>query len=81
MQDWLDRVQAFCDGRLVANHDRVWARHQSIADPEHVTAAQRLRLERIGLLRPVAEPDVEIRRLADYDSVLGVEDIDEGGVA
>jgi transposase len=77
----LDRVQAFCDGRLVANHDRVWARHQSIADPEHVTAAQRLRLERIGLLRPVAEPDVEIRCLADYDSVLGVEDIDEGGVA
>ena len=25
----LDRVRVFCDGRVVADHDRVWARHQS----------------------------------------------------
>ena len=25
----LGRVRAFCDGRVVADHDRVWARHQS----------------------------------------------------
>jgi hypothetical protein len=24
----LDRVQAFCDGELVADHERIWARHQ-----------------------------------------------------
>ena len=78
----LDRVQAFCDGRLVADHERVWARHQSIADPEHVAAAKRLRHERIGLLRPVPEvpePDVGVRCLADYDTALGVADDD--GVA
>ena len=78
----LDRVQAVCDGRLVADHERVWARHQSIADPEHVAAAKRLRHERIGLLRPVPElpePDVGVRCLADYDTALGVADDD--GVA
>jgi len=78
----LDRVQAFCDGRLVADHERVWARHQSIADREHVAAAKRLRHERIGLLRPVPEvpePDVGVRCLADYDTALGVADDD--GVA
>jgi transposase len=76
----LDRVRAFCDGQPVADHRRVWARHQSIADPEHVTAATRLRLERISMLRPVAEAEVEIRCLADYDQALGVDDAD-GGVA
>ena len=78
----LDRVRAFCDGRLVADHERVWARHQSIADPEHVAAAKHLRHERIGLLRPVPEvpePDVGVRCLADYDTALGVADDD--GVA
>lgn len=77
----LDRVRAFCQGKLVADHDRVWARHQSISDPEHVTAAKRLRLERIGQLRPVPQPEVEIRCLADYDTALGLNDIDDGTVA
>jgi transposase len=78
----LDRVRAFCNGRLVADHERVWARHQSISDPEHVTAAKRLRLERIGLVRPAAEPEVEIRCLADYDTALGLtEGFDDGTVA
>ncbi len=67
----LDRVRAFCDGRLVADHVRVWARHQSLSDPDHVVAAKRLRLDRIGRLRPAPEPEVEIRCLADYDTALG----------
>ena len=75
----LDRVRAFCDGRLVADHDRVWARHQSLSHPDHVAAAQQLRLDRIGRLRPAPEPEVEIRCLADYDTALGVEA--DGGVA
>jgi len=70
----LDRVRAFCQGKLVADHERVWARHQSISDPDHVTAAKRLRLERIGQLRPVPQPEVEIRCLADYDTALGIDD-------
>ncbi len=75
----LARVRVFCEGRLVADHERVWAWHQTISDPEHVTAAKTLRRERVGVLRPVPEPDVEQRCLADYDTALGV-DVD-GGVA
>ena len=74
-------VKAFCDGRLVADHKRIWAWHQSISDPEHVTAAKTLRRERIGVLRPVVEPDVQIRCLDDYDQALGVGDRLDGGVA
>jgi len=58
----LDRVRVFCDGRVVADHDRVWARHQSLTLPEHASAAQRLRRERIGLVDP---PPSRRSRLAD----------------
>jgi len=67
----LARVRVFCDGRLVAGHDRAWAKHQTIADPGHLAAARALRRDRLGIVRPAAEPDVEIRRLADYDTALG----------
>jgi transposase len=69
----LDRVRAYCDGRLVADHVRVWARHQSLTLPEHDTAAKQLRRDRIGLLRSGPEPEVEVRRLADYDTALGLD--------
>ena len=68
----LARVRVLCDGRVVADHERLWAKHQTVSDPAHVAAAKALRRERIGLLRPVAEPDVQIRRLADYDTALGI---------
>ncbi len=75
----LHRVKAVCDGRLVADHERVWAWHQTISDPEHVAAAKLARRERVGVLRPVnAEPDVQIRCLNDYDTALG---LDGGTVA
>jgi transposase len=79
----LARVRVHCDGRLVADHSRLWAKHQTISAPDHVAAARALRRERIGLLRPAPEPAVEIRALADYDTALGLDDIvdDEGGVA
>jgi transposase len=76
----LERVRVFCDGQVVADHQRVWAWHQTISDADHVQAAKRLRRERIGI-RPVAEPEVEIRCLADYDDALGLADDVEGGVA
>jgi hypothetical protein len=75
----LARVRVFCDGRLVADHERVWARHQTISDLEHINAAKVLRRKRIGALRPAPEPDVEVRCLADYDTALGVDA--DGGVA
>jgi transposase len=74
----LHRVRAFCDGTQVADHERIWAWHQTISDPEHVAAAKALRRVRVGVLRPVnAEPDVQIRCLEDYDTALGL----DGGVA
>lgn len=77
----LERVRALCDGKVVAEHERIWARHQTISDPEHVDAAKALRRTRIGQLRPAPEPEVEIRCLADYDTALGLSGTDEGGVA
>ena len=69
----LDRVRAFCDGRMVADHERVWARHQTLTDPAHWAAAQALRRQRLTIVRPPAEPDVQIRCLADYDTALGLD--------
>ncbi len=79
----LTRVRVHCDGRIVADHDRLWARHQTVSDPEHVAAAKALRRDRIGLLRPAPEPEVQIRALADYDTALGLDEgsLDDGGVA
>jgi hypothetical protein len=74
----LTRVWVVCEGRRVADHDRVWAKHQTLTDPEHLAAAQALRRERIQLVRPPLEADVELRCLADYDTALG---LDDGGVA
>jgi hypothetical protein len=69
----LDRVKALCDGRLVADHERVWALHQTISDPEHVAAAKALQRQRVGVLRSVVEAEVEQRSLADYDTALGLD--------
>jgi hypothetical protein len=73
----LHRVRVFCDGKVVAGHERIWARHQTVPGPGHIAAARALRRERVGVLRPVAEPDVEQRSLSDYDTALGL----DGGVA
>jgi transposase len=73
----LDRIRVFSDGRVVADHDRIWAKHQTLHDPEHVAAAKALRRDRLEVLRPPQQADVEIRCLRDYDVLLGV----DGGVA
>ena len=75
----LARVRVLCDGRPVADHERIRARHQTISAEEHVTAARALRAARLGLLRPAPPAgEVEIRPLSDYDTALGLTD---GGVA
>jgi hypothetical protein len=40
----------WCEGGLVADHDRIWARHQTISDPGHVKAARLLRQQRFALV-------------------------------
>lgn len=72
----LDRVRAYCDGTVVADHPRIWAKHQSLTLPEHDAAAKQLRRDRIALVRPGAEPEVQVRCLHDYDAALGLDDAD-----
>ncbi|ABM10541.1 IS21 family element, transposase istA (plasmid) [Paenarthrobacter aurescens TC1] len=81
----LDRVKVFCEGRVVADHQRVWAWHQTITDPEHLQAAKTLRRTRVGALRPVRDAETELaveqRPLGDYDTALGIDLGGEGGFA
>jgi len=78
----LDRVRVHCDGQLVADHARCWARHQTISDPGHVAAAARQRdLHRTtGGRDRDREPQVQLRCLGDYDLAFGLDD-DTQGVA
>jgi transposase len=73
----LHRVRAFCDGKQVADHARVWAKHQTLHDPAHLAAATVLRRQRLEVVRPIEQAEVEVRRLSDYDAALGI----DGGVA
>jgi len=69
----LSRVRVTCDGRTVADHERCWARHQTITEPAHLAAAQQLRSAR-RRLAPVPGPagaEVEYRDLAVYDLLSG----------
>ncbi len=73
----LQRVRVACEGRVVADHERIWAWHQTINDPAHLAAAQALRRERMTIVRPPADTEVQVRALADYDTALGL----DGGTA
>ena len=65
---------------MVADHERLWAKHQTISDPSHVAAAKRCAASRWTWLRPTARDRGRDRRLADYDTALGLAD-DPHGVA
>jgi len=67
----LDRVRASCAGRLVADHERCWARHQTITDPAHAEAARALRAAHRALtaVSGPGQAEVEQRDLAIYDAL------------
>jgi transposase len=69
----LQQVSVTCAGVQVARHLRCWAKHQSITDAEHKTAAVLLR-QRHRTLTPVAQAPVQQRDLADYDRMFGTQD-------
>jgi len=70
----LDRVTVACDGRLVGTHDRCWAAHQTITDPDHRQAAAALRAARnLPTPRPALD-EVQHRALADYDRAFGLDE-------
>ena len=70
----LERVRVRLDGRLVADHGRVWARHMTVADSAHVDTARQLR-EAFSRPRPAADDSLE-RDLGDYDRAFGIDGLD-----
>jgi transposase len=67
----LDRVRVRLDGRIVADHARVWARGSTIADPAHIETAKLLR-QQFQQPRPGPAGDDLHRDLADYDRAFGL---------
>jgi hypothetical protein len=67
----LERVRVRLDGRVIAEHARVWARGSTITDPAHVAAAKVLR-EQFQQPRNVSVPNDLTRDLADYDRAFGL---------
>jgi transposase len=72
----LERVTVACDGRLVADHQRCWARHQTLSDPDHLKAAAQLRHDRAAASAAGRrdQDEVQLRCLADYDAAFGLDD-------
>jgi transposase len=68
----LDRVTVTCDRRVVADHQRCWARHQTISDPAHLAAAKAMRAaRRLAAVPGPRQDEVEQRDLAVYDQATG----------
>lgn len=76
----LEQVRVTCEGRVVADHGRCWARRQVLTDPEHVAAAAVLRgayqsattRERSPRVHADGHP-VPMRALPDYDDLFGID--------
>jgi transposase len=78
----LHTVSVTCDGptgrEVVAEHERCWARHQTLTDPAHRAAADRMRMAHRALTKSPAPPtraaattvEVTTRPLTHYDVVL-----------
>lgn len=70
----LERVRIRQEGRVIAEHRRVWARGMTITDPAHVEIAARLR-KQFQQPRTVATGvagDDLVRDLSDYDRAFGL---------
>ncbi|WP_067574974.1 IS21 family transposase [Nocardia acidivorans] len=70
----LDEVVITLAGAELARHQRCWADHQTLTDPDHAAAAADLRNARRLVAVPAIDTDVEHRNLSDYDRML---DLDE----
>jgi transposase len=73
-------VTVFCNGQLVAQHERSWAKHGVITDPAHQATAAQMRqglaLERQRRQTARQHSDghlVALRALPDYDALFGVD--------
>lgn len=68
----LDHVRVRLNGRVIAQHERVWARRQTVSDPAHVAMAARLRHDHLHPPRRDDHADLA-RDLADYDRAFGLD--------
>jgi transposase len=69
----LEQVTVTCGGQVVARHRRCWDIHQTVTDGAHAQAAATMRRRRLQVAAPPAKTEVEQRRLADYDTLLGLD--------
>lgn len=74
-------VTVRCEGQVVAQHVRSWAKHAVITDPAHVTTAAALRQhftqerrQRMATRQHHDGHPVALRALPDYDALFGVTD-------
>jgi transposase len=75
----LERVRVRAEGRIVAEHDRIWARGTTVTDPAHVETAAGLRRQFQQPRAVTASGDDLARDLADYDRAFGLDDeLDDG---
>jgi len=72
----LDHVSVRMGTRVVALHERCWARQQTITDPAHRDAALALSRAAAHRIPPPVSADVEQRDLSAYDAAFGlIEDV------
>jgi hypothetical protein len=72
----LHRIKVRLDGRVVTEHDRVWARGSVITDPKHLQVAASLRKQFQHPRAAGAGDDLArdlTRDLADYDRAFGLD--------
>jgi transposase len=73
----LDRVRVREQGRVVAEHPRVWARGTTLTDPAHVQTAAGLRKQFQQPRSVLGDRDDLARDLSDYDRAFGLNDAEE----
>jgi hypothetical protein len=77
----LTAVTVFCDGKIVARHDRSWAKQALVTDPAHRACAEQMRRaladdrqRRAAATRHHTDGHaVALRALPDYDALFGVD--------
>jgi transposase len=65
----LDEVVVTCAAEEVARHQRSWARHRTLTDPEHERARKAMRP--VAVAAGPSDDDVEVRDLSVYDEATG----------
>jgi hypothetical protein len=68
----LDRVRVRAEGRIVAEHVRIWARGTTVTDPVHVETAAWLRKQFQQPRAATPAGDDLARDLSDYDRAFGL---------